>query len=101
LDRAILSVRRWLQDHAAPATRYCLIGATAIRAELKALGVCPLPCGRTIERVLQRSGLTAPPVRLAPLSPRREYSGPQARASNELQRVDVGAELYLKHRRHR
>ena len=49
LERAILSIRRRLQAHAAPATRYCLIGATAIRAELKALGVCPLPCGRTIE----------------------------------------------------
>ena len=49
LERAILSIRRRLQAHAAPATRYCSIGATAIRAELKALGVCPLPCGRTIE----------------------------------------------------
>src|SRR5262249_54669877 len=46
LERAILSIRRRLQAHAAPATRYCLIGATAIRAELNALGVCPLPCGR-------------------------------------------------------
>jgi hypothetical protein len=49
LERAILSIRRRLHAHAAPATRYCSIGATAIRAELKALGVFPLPCGRTIE----------------------------------------------------
>ncbi len=49
LERAILSIRRWLQAHAVPATRCCLIGAAAVRAELKALGVCPLPCGRTIE----------------------------------------------------
>jgi len=82
LERAILSIRRRLQAHAAPATRYCLIGATAIRAELKTLGVCPLPCARTIERVLERNGLTAPRVRLAPLLPRQEYPGPQARASN-------------------
>ena len=54
-----------------------------------------------IERVLKRNGLTAPRIRLAPLLPRREYSGPQARASNELQRVDVVAGVYLKHRRHR
>jgi hypothetical protein len=46
-ERAILSIRRRLQAHAAPAARYCLIGAKAIRAELKALGVRPLPCGRT------------------------------------------------------
>jgi hypothetical protein len=49
LERAILSIRRRLHAHAAPATRSCSIGATAICAELKALGVCPLPCGRTIE----------------------------------------------------
>jgi hypothetical protein len=82
LERAILSIRRRLQAHAAPATRYSLIGATAIRAELKALGVCPLPFGRTVERVLQLNGLTAARVRLAPLLPRQEYPGPQARASN-------------------
>ena len=47
LEWSILSVRRRLQAHAAPDTRYCLIGATAIRAELKALGVRALRCGRT------------------------------------------------------
>ena len=49
MERAILSIRRRLHAHAAPATRSCSIGATAICAELKAMGVCPLPCGRTIE----------------------------------------------------
>jgi putative transposase len=62
LERAILSIRRRLQAHATLATRYCLIGATAILAELKALGLRPLPCERTIERVLERNGLTAPHV---------------------------------------
>ena len=76
LERAILSVRRRLQAHASPATRYRLVGATAIRAELQALGAQPLPCERTIERVLQRNGLTAPRVRLAPLLPRQEWPGP-------------------------
>src|SRR3954453_18747777 len=63
LERTILSIRRRLQAHASPATRYSLIGAAAIRAELKALGIRPLPCERTIERILQRNGLTAPRVR--------------------------------------
>ena len=35
LERAILSVRRRLQAHASPATRYRLTGAPAIRAELR------------------------------------------------------------------
>src|SRR5262249_32158674 len=101
LERAILSVRRRLQAHATPATRYSLTGAAAILAELKALNIRPLPCERTIERVLQRHGLTAPRVRLAPLLPRQDYPGPQARASNELHEVDLVGPVYLQGRGHR
>src|SRR5499425_3050692 len=77
LERAILSVRRRLQAHASPATRYSLVGTTAILAELKALNIRPLPSPRTIERVLERNGLTLPKVRLVPPLPRQEYPGPQ------------------------
>jgi transposase InsO family protein len=101
LERTILSIRRRLQAHASPATRYSLIGAHAVLAELKALNVHPLPCARTIERVLQRNGLTLPRVRLAPLLPRQEYPGPQARASNQLHQVDLVGPVYLKGRSHR
>jgi transposase InsO family protein len=101
LERAILSLRRRLQAHATPATRYNLIGAPAILAELKALGTRPLPCARTIERVLERHGLTAPRVRLAPLLPRQEFPGPQARASNDLHEVDLVGPVYLKGRKQR
>jgi hypothetical protein len=101
LERAILSVRRRLQAHATPATRYCLIGAPAILAELKSLGVRPLLCERSIERVLERNNLTAPRVRLAPLLPHQEYPGPQARASNDLHQVDLVGPVYLKGRSHR
>jgi transposase InsO family protein len=101
LERAILSIRRRLQAHASPATRYSLTGAAVILAELKALGLRPLPCARTVERVLERNGLTAPRVRLAPLLPRQEYPGPQARASNELHEVDLVGPIYLKGSGHR
>jgi helix-turn-helix protein len=101
LERAILSIRRRLQARAAPTTRYSLIGGTAIRAELKALGIRPVPAARTIERVLQRHGLTAPRLRLAPLLPRQEYPGPQARASNQLHEVDLVGPVYLKGSRRR
>jgi len=56
LERSILSIRRRLQADVAPATGYCLMGAPAIRAEMKALGICPLPCARTIDRVPERNG---------------------------------------------
>jgi transposase InsO family protein len=95
LERAILSIRRRLQAHATPTTRYSLIGAPAILAELQALNIHPLPCERTIERVLERNGLTAPRIRLAPLLPRQEYPGPQARASNDLHEVDLVGPVYL------
>jgi putative transposase len=101
LERTILSIRRRLQAHATPATRYSLIGTTAILAELKSLGIRPLPCERTIGRVLERNGLTAPRFRLAPLLPRQEYPGPQARASNELHEVDLVGPIYLQGRSHR
>jgi putative transposase len=101
LERAILSVRRRLQARATPATRYSLIGATAILAELKALTIHPLPCERTVERVLERNGLTAPRVRLAPLLPRQEYPGPQALASNQLHEVDLVGPIYRKGSSHR
>lgn len=101
LERAILSIRRRLQAHATLTTRYRLTGAAAILAELKSLGVRPLPCERTIERVLQRNGLTAPRVRLAPLLPRQEWPGPQARASNALHEVDLVGPVYLQGCRHR
>jgi putative transposase len=93
LERAILSIRRRLQAHVAPATGCCLMWATAIRAEVKALGVCPLPCARTIER----NGLTSPPrLRLAPLLPRREYPAGKAGHSNQLHQVDRVGPFYLK-----
>ena len=101
LERAILSVRRRLQAHASPATRYSLVGTTAILAELKALNIRPVPSPRTIERVLQRNGMTAPRVRLAPLLPRQQYPGPQARASNQLHEVDLVGPIYLKGQSHR
>src|SRR5262249_4047687 len=101
LERAILSIRRRLPAHATPATRYCLTRAAAILPELKALGVRPLPGARTIERVLQRHGLTAPRVRLTPLLPRQDYPGPQALASNELHEVDLVGPIYLQGSRRR
>jgi hypothetical protein len=95
LERAILFIRRRLQAHATPATRYSLTGAATILAELKTLDTRPLPCERTIEHVLQRNGLTAPRIRLAPLLPRQAWPGPQVRASNELHEVDLVGPVYL------
>src|SRR5512135_109442 len=101
LERAILSIRRRLEAHAPPGNNYHLSGASAILAELKALDVRPLPSLRTIDRVLQRNGLTAPRVGLAPLLPRQEYPGPKARQSNQLHEADLVGPIYLKGRRQR
>ncbi len=95
LERTILSIRRRLEAHRLPSTRYSLIGATAILTELKALHQHPLPCARTIERVLQRNGVTVPHVRLTRLLPRSTYPAPEARHSNQLHQVDLVGPLYL------
>ena len=65
LERTILTIRRRLEARLHPGARYQLIGASAILAELQALHIRPLPSERTIERVLQRQGITLPRVRLA------------------------------------
>src|SRR5262249_5063891 len=83
------------------ATRYSLVGTTAILAELKALNIGPLPSPRTVERVLQRNGRTLPKVRLVPPLPRQEYPGPQARAANQLHQVDLVGPIPLKGSGHR
>src|SRR5215472_11139313 len=65
LERTILSIRRRLEGRTGPGARYRLIGASAILAELKALHLRPLPSLSSINRVLQRHGITQPRVRLA------------------------------------
>ena len=101
LERTILSIRRRLEGHAGPGARYRLVGASAILAELKALNLRPLPSLRTIERVLQRHGITSPRVRLAKPLPRQVYPAPQAERSNQLHEVDLVGPIYLKGRRQR
>jgi hypothetical protein len=48
-----------------------------------------LPNSRTVTRVGQRNGLTAPHVRLTPLLPRKEYPSCQVGASNKVYEVNL------------
>lgn len=96
LERTILNIRERLESPLHPHTRYGLIGSSAIQAELKDLHIQPLPCPRTIERVLQRNGITLPRVRLARLLPEHVYPAPQARDSNQLHQLDLVGPIYLK-----
>jgi len=96
IERAVLSIRRRLAAHATPQTRYSLVGAATIREELKALGHVPLPSLRTIDRLVERAGLTCPPLRLARRLPQTVYPGPQATDSNQVHQVDVVGPRYLK-----
>jgi transposase InsO family protein len=101
LERTIINIRQRLESPVHPSTRYGLVGAAAILAELKALQVQPLPCARTIERVLERNGLTVPRVHLARLLPMHIYPAPQAHDSNHLHQVDLVGPLYLQGQRQR
>ena len=101
LERTILTIRRRLEARLHPGARYQLIGANAILAELQALHIRPLPSERTIERVLQRLGITVPRVRLARWVSTTTYPTPQAHTSNDLHQVDLVGPLYLKGKRQR
>jgi hypothetical protein len=101
LERTILSIRRRLEGHTGPGARYRLIGASAILAELKALHLRPLPSLSTINRVLQRHGITLPRVRLARPLPRQPYPSPHAERSNQVHEVDLVGPIYLKGRKQR
>jgi transposase InsO family protein len=101
VERSILNIRRRLTSQVHPGTRYSLIGAGSILAELQVLHIRPVPSLRTIERVLERNGITAPKVRLAPYLSRATYPKPQANASNQLHEVDGVGPIYLKGNRQR
>ncbi|MDP1624741.1 MAG: helix-turn-helix domain-containing protein [bacterium] len=101
MERMILSIRKRLESTYHPQTRYALIGASAIQAELKSLNIRAVPCVRTIERVLQRNGVTLPRVRLARFLPTHVYPAPQASDSNHLHQVDLVGPIYLKGQKQR
>jgi transposase InsO family protein len=96
IERAVLSVRRRLEARSTPQTRYGQIGAAAIRAELEAVGLTPLPDVRTIARILKRAGLTNPSLRLAQPLAQSEYPGPRPQDSNQVHQIDVVGPRYLK-----
>ena len=94
-------IRQRIESRAHPGTRYSLIGAQSIVAELEALHIAPLPSSRTIERVLQRNGVTLPRIQLAPLVSRYTYPAPQALDSNQVHEVDCIGPIYLLGQRQR
>ena len=101
LERTIVGIRQRLASQAHPGTRYSLIGASSILAEIQTLHIHPLPSVRTIERVLERNGETVPRVRLVPYLARSTYPKPQVTHSNQLHQVDAVGPLYLKGNRQR
>jgi transposase InsO family protein len=65
------------------------------------LHIRPLPSLRTVERVLQRNGVTLPRVRLAPYLPRHAYPAPEVHETNQLHQVDGVGPIYRKGNRQR
>jgi len=101
LERTIVGIRQRLASQAHPGTRYSLIGASSILAELQNLHIRPLPSARTVERVLERNGETVPRVRLSPYLARSTYPKPETNHSNQLHQVDAVGPIYLKGNRQR
>jgi putative transposase len=101
LERAIVNIRKRLASQQHPDTRYSLVGASSILSELAALHIRPLPSERTVERVLERNGITVPRVQLAPSLSKTTYPKPQVDDSNQLHQVDSVGPIYLKGKKQR
>lgn len=95
LRKAVVQLRQQLQDRQSEKGRYSLLGAPTIYWELKHLGYKPLPALRTIERILQREGLTQPRQRLEMAPPLKAYPGPKAKDSNQVHQLDFVGPRYL------
>lgn len=98
VERAIVALRRRLADRRNPPTRYSLVGAVTIRAELERLGFEPVPALRTSEGILQRAGLTQQCRRFQTAPILRDYPGPPARDSNDVHQLDLVGPRYLRGR---
>jgi len=96
IQQAVISIRKRLANRAHAETRYSLVGAPQIRAELEQLGYRPLPSLRTIERIVAEAGLTCPRLRLQQRIRQNAYPTPQAHDSNEIHQVDFVGPRYLK-----
>lgn len=95
LQKAIVEIRRRLQDRHSEQGRYGLLGAPTIYRELEQLGYRPLPTIRTIERILQREGLTQPRQHLEIAPALKVYPGPKAKDSNQVHQLDFVGPRYL------
>ena len=95
LREAIVQIRQHLQACQREKGHYSLLGAPTIYRELEQLGYRPLPTLRTIERILQREGLTRPRQSLELASPLKIYPGPKAKDSNQVHQLDFVGPRYL------
>ena len=95
LRKAVVQLRQHLQDRQSEKGRYSLLGAPTISWELEQLGYRPLPALRTIERILQREGLTQPRQRLEMAPALKAYPGPKAKDSNQVHQLDFVGPRYL------
>jgi hypothetical protein len=84
--QAVLAIRQTLEEAATPQTRYGLIGARAIWARLKELGVSPLPSEPTIQRILAQHHLTHP---LGVSASSAYYPWPRAWGVNAIFATDI------------
>lgn len=92
----VVTSRKLRMEASEPGYKYALIGAQAIRYELKALGITPLPPERTIHHWLQQAGLIpakAPEKVEAQAS--KPYPQPARSQINDLQQLDLKGPIYL------
>ena len=86
VEQAVLAVRQSLEAAVTPHTKYGLIGARQIHAQLQRLQIKPLPSVPTIQRILAQHHVTHP---LGAASAAAYYPWSQAWGVNVIQATDI------------
>ena len=86
VEQAVVSVRETLEAAQTPDTKYGLIGAPTVQAQLKRLEIEPLPSAPTIQRIMARHDQTHP---VGAGHDSAYYPWPVAWAVNAIQATDI------------
>jgi len=95
IEMVVVGIRQRLERHDTEDTKYSLIGSPSVAREMQALRYAQIPPLRTIDRILQRNGLTHPIQQKKEVWNSKDYPAPPAQQPNDVQQLDLVGPRYL------